>query len=229
MSHYAVAVFHRPDQDVDDLLAPYDENMKVAPYVRFDRMEAIDWVRENYTGYADKSDQECYDALAEDYEKDEKGNLLSTYNPDSKWDWYETGGRWSGMLNANGEECDEARVGDIDFSPDQEEYEYSLKFWDVAVEHKEEDPDGRYRTFFKEEYYKNRYGDRETYARRQAQFSTFAVITPNGVWHEKGEMGWFGCSSDTDQEAADWDDHYKERFIDTADPDWILTIVDCHI
>lgn len=23
--------------------------------------------------------------------------------------------------------------------------------------------------------------------------------------------------------------HYKERFLDTADPDWILTIVDCHI
>lgn len=233
MSHYSVAVFHRPDQEIEDLLAPYDENRRVKPYVRFTRQQAIDWVRENYTGYADKSDQECYDVLAGDYEPDENGDLLSTYNPDSKWDWYTEGGRWSGMLKVHGkdgdEECDEARVGDIDFSPDQEEYDYCLKFWDVAVEHKEEDPDGRYRTFYKEEYFKKRYGDRETYARRQSEFSTFAVVTPNGVWHEKGEMGWFGCSTDSDEEAADWDDHYKERFIDTADPDWILTIVDCHI
>ena len=29
---------------------------------------------------------------------DKDGNIISTYNPDSKWDWYEIGGRWSGML-----------------------------------------------------------------------------------------------------------------------------------
>jgi hypothetical protein len=39
-------------------------------------------------------------------------------------------------------------------------------------------------------------------------------------------MGWWGISSN---EEADWDKKYKERFIDTANPAWILTIVDCHI
>lgn len=32
------------------------------------------------------------------YEIDEDENLLSTYNPNSKWDWYSEGGRWDGYL-----------------------------------------------------------------------------------------------------------------------------------
>ena len=31
-------------------------------------------------------------------ELDEDENLLSTYNPNSKWDWYCVGGRWNGFL-----------------------------------------------------------------------------------------------------------------------------------
>ena len=61
------------------------------------------------------------------------------------------------------------------------------------------------------------------------QFSTYAVVTPDGEWHEKGSMGWWGCSSETADEAKDWEERYRERFLDSADPDWILTIVDCHI
>ena len=57
-------------------------------------------------------------------------------------------------------------------------------------------------------------------------FTTFAVVLPNGRWYEEGEMGWFAMVSDEDK---DWSARYKERFLDTADPNWILTIVDCHI
>lgn len=32
------------------------------------------------------------------YEIDDEENLLSTYNPDSKWDWYSEGGRWGFWL-----------------------------------------------------------------------------------------------------------------------------------
>jgi len=42
-------------------------------------------------------------------------------------------------------------------------------------------------------------------------------------------MGWWGCSSETGEEAKDWEEHFKERFLDGADPDLILTLVDCHI
>ena len=32
------------------------------------------------------------------YEIDDEENLMSTYNPDSKWDWYCEGGRWGAWL-----------------------------------------------------------------------------------------------------------------------------------
>ena len=38
------------------------------------------------------------EVLSWGYELDEDDNLLSTYNPNSKWDWYCVGGRWNGFL-----------------------------------------------------------------------------------------------------------------------------------
>ena len=71
--------------------------------------------------------------------------------------------------------------------------------------------------------------DRETYARTMAAFSTYAVVTPDGEWHQKGQMGWWGMSSETPDEAKSWEADYMKRFIETADPELILTVVDCHI
>ncbi len=48
MSHFSVAVFHRADQSVESLLAPYDENIKVEPYLEYTRQQAIDFAREHY-------------------------------------------------------------------------------------------------------------------------------------------------------------------------------------
>ena len=221
MSHYTVAVFHREDQDYEDLLAPYSENIEVKPYVRYTRQEAIDYARKNYTGYGEKSDDECWQAMAEEYDgrTDGEGNIYSTYNPDSKWDWYCIGGRWSGELI----DGDEAKVKDINFAPDQETYDRAIKAWEDIVDH-----DGKH-SIYSKEYYLERFGTAEKFAEYSSRFSTYAVVTPDGVWHAPGEMGWWGCSSESDDEYRDWQEHYKERFIDTADPEWILTLVDCHI
>ena len=229
MSHFTVAVFHRPDQDIETLLAPYDENLRVEPYVEFTREEAIAYARKHYKSVADMSDDSCYAYMAEDYKTDAEGNLLSTYNPKSKWDWWTEGGRWAGMLKVGGKKVDSARVADIDFTPDPLEYEAALRYWDVVVEHQEKCPGEEYFSLYGEQYYLDYYGDRETYARYMTQFSTYAVVTPDGEWHEKGRMGWFGASSETPDEARDWEEHYRERFLDSAEADWLLTIVDCHI
>ena len=229
MSHFTVAVFHRPDQDIETLLAPYDETLRVEPYVEFTREEAIAYARKHYKSVADMSDDRCYAYMAEDYTTDAEGNLLSTYNPKSKWDWWTEGGRWAGMLKVDGKKVDSARVADIDFTPDPLEYEAALRYWDVVVEHQEKRPGEEYVSLYGEQYYLDYYGDRETYARYMTQFSTYAVVTPDGEWHEKGRMGWFGASSETPDEARDWEEHYRERFLDSAEADWLLTIVDCHI
>lgn len=42
------------------------------------------------------------------YKIDDEENLMSTYNPDSKWDWYCEGGRWGAwlLLKEKGEDGD---------------------------------------------------------------------------------------------------------------------------
>ena len=35
MSHFAVAVIHEKEQDIDEMLAPYNENIDVEPYVEY--------------------------------------------------------------------------------------------------------------------------------------------------------------------------------------------------
>ena len=110
------------------------------------------------------------------------GSVYSEYNPNSKWDWYEVGGRWKNLLRLkNGDKADCAYVREIDFDA---------------------------------------MGD---------EFRTYAVLTPDGVWHAPGEMGWFGISSETNNEYESWKKNFKKTFIDTADQNWLMYIVDCHI
>ena len=104
MSHYIVAVLHSPEQDVTELLAPYDENMQVEPYIGRTKEDMIrdgkkraqrckEDVSKGYSRYMTpyltaKTDEDFYNAERDDEfcEYDDDGNELSTYNPKSKWD-----------------------------------------------------------------------------------------------------------------------------------------------
>lgn len=187
MSHFVVAVFHEENQSVDELLAPYDEEIKYAPYLKFSKQEAIDYVRKKYREMLDKSDQECWNLIAGWYISDRQGNLYSNSNPNAKWDWWVIGGRWNNLLKLkDGGFTNSARVKDIDFTPQQERYNDALRFWDIVVEHKPLGSDEKIPfSLYDENYYRAFYKNRETYARRQAQFSTFAVISANGIWKER--------------------------------------------
>lgn len=55
-------------------------------------------------------------------------------------------------------------------------------------------------------------------------FSTFAVLMDN-TWYERGEMGWWACVSDEDD---NWGDRFKE-LLNGLDKNKYITIVDCHI
>ena len=233
MSHFTVAVLHRPDQDIEAMLAPYDEGIQEEKYIDFTRQQAIDYVRQHHSNMADKSDEECWKYLAEDAGEgmvDQDGNIYSTYNRKSKWDWWEAGGRWAGMLRLKtGSTADSARIGDIDFSRDEAEYRRALRFWDVVVDHQPKLPGEEFYSIYNENYYRQFYGDRETYANTMASFSTHAVVTPDGEWHEKGAMGWWGVSSETPEDARAWEADYMKRFIEGQDDELMLTVVDCHI
>ena len=228
MSHYAVAVFYKQGQDISELLAKYDENLEVDPYIRYTKQEAIDRAKQYYdiTG---KTDEECWEMIADGYETDAEGNIYSTYNPNSKWDWWCVGGRFDDLLEIYGEPTSEGRVKDIKFPFDQKAYQRALRFWDVIVEGKEKKPGEDFFNIYKADYYREYYGDKETYARYAAQSIPYACVTPDGEWHAPGDMGWWAMSSDTPETWKDWNEHFMERFVDNADDDLYVAIVDCHI
>lgn len=49
----------------------------------------------------------------------------------------------------------------------------------------------------------------------------------DGMWNSRGEMGWFGMSTDTVEE-ADWVKMFN-KMLDELPDDTMLTVVDCHI
>lgn len=216
MSHFAVFVFTKKNgASFEELLAPFDENIECEPYVKYTKKQAVAKVRKEieefkndvYTKYladpkkyeeenADNpehidyvknifpkrlnwSDKECYEYEKQFFNKEmiaKNGDLLSTYNPKSKWDWYTVGGRWKKFLKTTaGEFVDEAYVTEVD--------------WNETI--------------------------------------PFAFVTPDGKWHEKGEMGWWARVKNEKAE-SDWKNEFIE-FVERLDSDAMVVVVDCHI
>jgi hypothetical protein len=149
------------------------------------------------------------------------GDLLSIYNPDSKWDYYAVGGRWENMLVLKDKSrCDSALASEVDFETMQKERAAKLSPYEDAMT----------QSFFKEEYMRARFRNEEEYINLESTFDTYAVITPDGQWHAPGNMGWWGMSSETLEEDRLWTLSYYDRFIKLAiEKGWCMTIVDCHI
>lgn len=112
MSHSTVLVI---GEDVEALLAPYDENMQVEPYWEVEAESPLQfWATEMLLKEGHLTDPNptweqvlaAYEAKYPGASEDEKfrvsedGRLEreTTYNPKSRWDWYAVGGRWRGSL-----------------------------------------------------------------------------------------------------------------------------------
>lgn len=203
MSHFITLVFTKENgRTVEELLAPYDENIVYAPYVLYTREQAIAKIRKEIEDYKNGpyaeyisspkkyeeshpnaehinylknkfpkklewTDDECYEDMKWRFDEDMiklNGDLLSTYNPNSKWDWYTIGGRWNNYLKTlSGETTNEDYASEID--------------WKDII--------------------------------------PFAFVTPIGEWHERGEMGWWACVSNG-KNIEDWKSEFKE-FLDNLD------------
>lgn len=105
MSHYTVLVV---GEDVEAQLAPYDENLQVAPYRRYADSRDLALYAEVYAEAHDGKAHESWQDVAtfltshwgEEYLYEPEGGIyeMTTYNPHAKWDWYEFGGRWCGYF-----------------------------------------------------------------------------------------------------------------------------------
>jgi len=146
----------------------------------------MDWEKERAAELspdvqADKDCEECSGT----------GTRRSTYNPDSKWDWWRVGGRWDGAIRALPALEDEDRG--FNFGGKFESTERNVTTTDAVLE---------------------------------KGISPFAILTPDGAWHESGEMGWWGIVTDRKDEAT-WDETVKA--ILRAYPGHLAVGCDLHI
>lgn len=247
------------------------KNGTYAKYLADPEAYAADCTNENHLNYLKNefpkklewTDEEIYAEGIKWYEKSEigpEGEVYSTYNPNSKWDWYQIGGRYAGRLilkegvekeaepefswgwDANAMEevlkeprVDTALVGNIDWSKMhnvQSKYDEAIRFWEMKVEGAEPTTDEEKEQlkwdWYKPSFYLDRYKNKETFAKSRSCFTMWAIVK-EGEWFEKGKMGFWAMSSETDDEALDWELNMYDRFIKDLPADTRITVVDCHI
>lgn len=116
MSHFTVLVrfegdIAKAEERIAELLAPYDENLEVAPYKHYMSKESVEGALKHYgkkgllspSGVplpdSELTAEEIKDWDGGDGGKDKKGYFYYTkFNKRAKWDWYSIGGRWQGMF-----------------------------------------------------------------------------------------------------------------------------------
>lgn len=161
----------------------------------------------------DKPDPSCEDCEGSGWRE-------STYNPKSKWDWWQIGGRWTGYL------------GDYDPSEDPKNMETCTlcegtgQRYDNIVQGKCNGCDGEGKRVSWPTQWKHHKSDifKVSDVEWSDDKTPFAIVTPDGKWHERGEMGWFGCASN---ENKDWPEVAKEILYKYKD--CMGVVVDCHI
>ena len=133
---------------------------------------------------------------------------FSTYNPKSKWDWYEIGGRWKNcLMRKDGHQVNNAFLGELNFEP-----------------YKDED----YETFEKTDFWGNKYRPlKESVPYRLNEKNAPFCLIVDGQWIERGEMGWWGITSNEKPE-IDWNEQVKE-ILSKLPADAMVTAVDFHI
>lgn len=78
------------------------------------------------------------------------------------------------------------------------------------------------------DFYLHEEDSREKYVRSRVEscFTPYAFVK-DGVWCQKGDMGWWGMSSN-EKEQSEWNREFSKMLMELPD-DTILTLVDCHI
>ena len=197
------------------------------------------YVSEEFPEKLNWTDAQIYEDKIKYEEEDDitpEGGVYSTYNPNSKWDWYSVGGRWKDLLKLKSEGfADATKFSEINWDAmrnDTTAYDKAIRFWELIVEKQEAVSDSDKETvkwsFYKPEFYTERYPNKEAYAKTTAEFTTFAVLK-EGKWYEKGEMGWFGGSSDSGDDEMKWAQNFWDNFLKDCNGDTEITVVDCHI
>ena len=211
MSHFCVYVFHNENTTIDELLAPYDENIEFAPYVLYTKEQAIAKVRSDIEEYKNSIYKEYLEDPVKYKEKwgNNKNHIDYLENEfPKKLNWtdeecYDEIVKWyreSGMVNENGSILSTRNP------------KAKWDWYQVGC---------RWRGGIPGDKVKMSEVDIDTID------TPYAFVTTDGEWVECGQMGWFGISLN-EMNDDEWDAKFRE-YLKTLDKDIILTLVDCHI
>jgi hypothetical protein len=253
MSHFTVAVFTDGKKDIEELLAPFHEfectgeddqyvqdidiTQEIIEHIQGDNSlsDALEYFGLENCVVDSEEEVNKSDAHKYGYAIIRNGQLIKAVNrtnPNKKWDWWDVGGRWRGMvLTKGGIKCDVAKVVEIDFEAMNNIGLAGRKSaWDQYHEEIKGKEDNQ---FLRKHIYgiPQEVTSLEQFLALQIEpLSTYAVITPDGQWHAPGTMGWFGFSSESDEQRTGFKSTFYDQFIKSAlENDWSVTIVDCHI
>ena len=220
--HFLLLVTNTDKYNLDEQLEPFDENKTVEKHIVHTKAEIIEEAKQTKARCKEmskrhkleewmkkyikaKTDEELYQLEVHDYEEyDEDGNMLSDYNPDSKWDWYTVGGRWDNWLvDRNGNGCNVCKVKDISIE----------KFTMQEVERQSEEYDKRIKE--PKPYF---YGFDHIPTKGEYIKSLNLDMVPYAVLHDGM---WFEPDVDSPR------DFYA--FLISLDPETEITVVDCHM
>lgn len=207
MSHFVTMVI---GDDPEKQLAPYNENMQVDEYCNGelsedDKQRMLDYYNENRTTPY-KDFDECYAENGKAWDgnscrKNEDGVWCeySTYNPQSKWDWYVLGGRWSGAILKLKEGATSGIVGEKAWCAPTQGYDAALKK-DI---------------------------DFEAMYQEDENWAPYAVVK-DSKWLGRGNMGWWGISTNDAPEEEEWAAKVRE-LIESLPDNTLISFYDCHI
>ena len=227
MSHFNTLVFSRTPDEVDNLLAPFNECVEPgSPYAVFE---------EDEDGNLDET----------------SGKKGYWTNPNAAYDWYEFAGRWRSTLKLKegktGERapldkydkpendrpgyCDRALAADIDTSRNEAAYQKALRRWEIMVEGAEPTPEEKKELLFlfKPEYYLKRYGDKEFYAQYESSFLPYAFVSADGKWHSCARMGWFGCDDGSRESMEKYRAEFNAYLEEARAQGLLASMMDLHI
>lgn len=240
------------EQAIEARLAPFHAETEVAPYISMTKAELMEEAHELHAKvcsgagkgvlepvtierFASDDEAELYRSAlwrhdADESNTDAKGNLLSTRNPNRKLDYW----HFREVFDYVGE--DGVMVADaLAHLVPEDIYSRAVRAFDVLVLNEEATWDERdslrdsfpVLTQFAPDYLLERFGDGHGFARNQLDFRTYAVLTPDGEWHEPGPMGWFGVSGASPQQSREWEANYRS-LVEPYKDKWGYVII-CHI
>lgn len=230
-----------------EVMARYDESLEVTPYIKKtvedlknEYESVLAGAEEKESSYSEewckakkeKGELDSFETYVqsryEGYSFDQNGNLLTTYNPVSKYDYYSP----VSFMTKNGKTVEVCKVKEkalnreIDKEKLQKDYEELISGSTRSI--------GERITKFgmdallrKDDLLK-KFPSFESYLEQYSVISTYSILTEKDEWNEPGEVGWFGSSSATPEAEGNFYKIYKE-ILEKTDPEHYVVVLDCHI